>query len=134
MITIQELKRSLKINLDDDTDDNILNDIVIDANNEIDKNISRYIDVPIDQDSRLYNDLKYTILIYAKARWFQNTFQVEQADSLYKEYDNKLTSLITKIKSTRPNRTRSSMINIDIRDRKTPLPSQIGLYVLSDHI
>ena len=134
VLTLSDLKTNFRINQEDDTTDTQLLDILKDANNEIDKAITPYAnDVPIEPNTRIFNDMKYTVLHYARARWFREIAQYDRSDNSMAEYDRKLKTLIDTMIANRTQRTKLMVASYDPRDEKLPLPMQRGLAIFGDY-
>ena len=130
VITLNDLKENLRFNAKDTDNDKQLQDIVDDANIEIDKAITPYAnDVPIEPNTRIFNDMKHTALLYARARWFREIALIDRSDSTIKEYDRKLDTLIKTMIANRTQRTKLMVASYDPRDEKLPLPMQRGLAI-----
>jgi len=128
-----------------DTQDDVLyQQFVDDANRKVSTAIFRYVDLQLDDQSDDFESAANASLAFArhllsidielieKSKTYLSFYNVELYGEGGTESDPKAGGLIQKLIGTRTNRTRTTMITVDPRDNKVPLPTQNDIFVFDD--
>ena len=129
-LTLAVLKNSLDIDPGNDSHDNKLQDIIYDANEEIDARLRPYAEgVPLEPGSSLFVQAVKCAATYARMMWYEYNFHAQQFKTLSEIFDSKIESLIKTAISERTDRTALVFIAPQDRTDRTYQPFNLDEYL-----
>jgi len=119
------LKSSVGFETDDTSYDNKLQEITMEANQELDLQLKPFAeDTPLEAGSQQFVQAQNAALHYAKALWFTHIRQYEIEERESKRYEERIEALKASFDADRNSRTGSIIVSRDPRDEDIIMPSQ----------
>ena len=122
----------------DTQDDDLYLQFVTNSNKKVHTTIFPYVDTPLVEGSPYWDRCRDAALAYANSLHAESIELLEKSQHYLKKFNVEMYGedgdhgLVQEFKATRTTRTRTTMITVDPRDNKVPLPTQNDIFVFDD--